>query len=460
MIKRALIVLLLLACNEYVQGQKFEVSRLWEPWTPQRPFETSLDERRINIVILGDGYLESQLPEFRIDAGNMMSDLFNTSPFKEYRNYFTVNAISVPSNEEGAADDPSALIDNYFGSTFNYSGVRRILYSTRTEKIEAVLANNFPLHHIVIMLVNSSEYGGSGGSIATASIHDRSSDIAIHEIGHSFSGLADEYWPGYGREAPNMTTESSPANVKWRNWLGESGVGIVPYAEDPAWYKPGYDCKMLALASDFCPVCRERFVTLFREIVSPVEWYDTMKFRTNDGKEAISFWVDVVSHDMGPAVEWFVDSKRVPIWNTLFDFVIEDYAPGPHVVEAFVYDLTMFDRSESINTTIVTWNVGTEGITSEVRREPRGWDLGPVTGIDDEPVPAIHVFPNPTAGEVIVEYDAVAADALQISLLNANGTFLKTVTTREVDLSGYAPGIYFLIVTTASSSQSVKVIRR
>ena len=77
-------------------------------------------ETRINFVILSDGYLKSQLPEFIEDATDFTRSLLNTRPFNHYENYFNVFAISVPSNEEGAARDPSNLIDNYFGSTFNF----------------------------------------------------------------------------------------------------------------------------------------------------------------------------------------------------------------------------------------------------------------------------------------------------------------------------------------------------
>src|SRR5262245_39034737 len=74
---------------------------------------------RINCVILGDGYLNSQLPNFLNDANKAVNYLFSATPFKQYRNYFNVFAIPVSSNVEGAAADPSHLIDNYFGSSFN-----------------------------------------------------------------------------------------------------------------------------------------------------------------------------------------------------------------------------------------------------------------------------------------------------------------------------------------------------
>src|SRR5690554_5643272 len=89
----------------------------------------------INIVILGDGYLESELSQFTLDAQNISSALFNEPPFKNYQGFFNVFTIKVPSNESGAAMDPNNLIDNYFGSTFGYAGIERLLVPTKTFNI-------------------------------------------------------------------------------------------------------------------------------------------------------------------------------------------------------------------------------------------------------------------------------------------------------------------------------------
>src|SRR6185295_17090525 len=84
-------------------------------------------EKRINIVFLSDGYQQSELDNYITDVRSIVLKLFAQEPFSEYSTYFNVFAIRVPSNVSGAAPDPSKPIDNYFGSTFNYGGIDRLL---------------------------------------------------------------------------------------------------------------------------------------------------------------------------------------------------------------------------------------------------------------------------------------------------------------------------------------------
>jgi hypothetical protein len=74
-----------------------------------------------------------------------------------------VFAIKVPSNVSGAADNPNQLIDNYFGSTYNYSGIERLLVPVHSAQIVNVLASQLPESDQVILIVNDTRYGGSGG---------------------------------------------------------------------------------------------------------------------------------------------------------------------------------------------------------------------------------------------------------------------------------------------------------
>jgi len=117
----------------------------------------------INLVFLGDGFLESELQDFRDVAEEYATLLFTVDPFRKFGSFFNAFSISVPSNVSGAATDPNSLIDNYFGSTFGYAGIERLLVPTNNTAITNVLANYFPKYDQVFMLVNSATYGGSGG---------------------------------------------------------------------------------------------------------------------------------------------------------------------------------------------------------------------------------------------------------------------------------------------------------
>ena len=143
-------------------------------------YKTGPDSNRIVLVFLGDGYLASQQDKYINDVKNMVDQLFEKSPFLEYKNFFNVYAIKVPSNVEGAATNPSNLIDNYFGSSFGVGGIERLLVPQNSSKAYQVLSANFPNYDQILMIVNSSTYGGSGGTIATMSTNVQSGEIGIH----------------------------------------------------------------------------------------------------------------------------------------------------------------------------------------------------------------------------------------------------------------------------------------
>src|SRR5690606_23432303 len=108
---------------------------------------------------------------------------------------------------------------NYFGSSYDNFGSHRLLYSSNYALISTVLANNFPEYDQALILVNAPYYGGSGGTFPFTSTDASSIEIAIHELGHSFSNLKDEYYPGDVLEAKaiNMTHNNNVPNNKWWN---------------------------------------------------------------------------------------------------------------------------------------------------------------------------------------------------------------------------------------------------
>ena len=258
-------------------GQTFEVETI---------VNNGDNDSRINIVILGDGYRASELSKFEVDAEKFSNYLFTQAPFKEYRNYFNVHVIKVPSNESGAnhpgtATDvsepshPVRTVDNYFGSSFDTAGIHRLLTINDFSRMNSVLFNNFPNYDQVFVLVNSPYYGGAGGTFAVASSGAGSDEVAVHEMGHSFSNLADEYWAGdvYARELANLTQEDNPALIKWKNWLGFNGVGIFEHngsAIAPQWNRPHQNCKMRLLGNPFCPVCTEAIVETVHDLTNPI----------------------------------------------------------------------------------------------------------------------------------------------------------------------------------------------
>lgn len=256
------------------------------------------DSARWNLVIIGDGYRESELMKYHTDVQNFLTMLRFTPPFNELFSGINVHRIDVVSTDSGA-DDPgcaggAAIIANtYFDATFCtlFAGtpLDRLL-SVNTALALSVASAQVPLRHQVLCIVNSSKYGGSGGIIATCSTNAAAAQIAIHEIGHSAFGLADEYGGnGVGTPAgepmqPNVTRNTNRATNKWNTLIAATtpmpsqcdpncaASSCVPPATPPVagavgtyegaiysdcnTYRPLPSCYMRDYGP-FCPVCAD-----------------------------------------------------------------------------------------------------------------------------------------------------------------------------------------------------------
>lgn len=269
-IRHGLVVLSLLAGLVSAQSQTFEVDTIQWQGHPAR---------FINLVFLGDGYQETELGQYAQHVQILSDYLFNITPFKEYRPYFNVFAVRATSLQSGAthlktasdcpneASHPIQTVSNRFGSRFDVGNIHRLLVPTNGSAVNNVLFEHTPFFDQTLVVVNSTFYGGSGGVNATSSVHPAAVEIMVHEIGHSFAALADEYYAGdvYASERANMTKETNPDLVKWKHWLGTGGVGIYQHCcggQSAQWYKPNQQCKMQSLGAQFpfCPVCRETLI--------------------------------------------------------------------------------------------------------------------------------------------------------------------------------------------------------
>ena len=242
-------------------------------------------DSRINIVFLGDGYILNNMDNFINDVNEVTDALFDEVPYSNYINFFNVYAIEVPSNESGTDHPGNApdcgnhandvfFADTYFNSSFDQYNIHRLLVIQNIGAAYDVLADNFPQWDVVFIIVNHTMYGGSGGSFATFSRDSYSTEIAIHELGHTFPGLSDEYWAGfqYAQENVNMTQETNPDIVIWNPWLYDYGIGIYNY-ENPGneWFRPHQNCKMKSLGEPFCSVCSEHTILSIYNLIDVTE---------------------------------------------------------------------------------------------------------------------------------------------------------------------------------------------
>ncbi len=209
---------------------------------------------KVDILILGDGYSRTDLPKFRKDVRRFVQDLFDTSPFRERKKDFNVRAVEVISAESGI-DEPTKhrWRDNALGCTYNSFGTPRyvLCFDNKTLRNVAAVAP----YDALILLVNSGRYGGGGIFNLYAVCYsgpETQGDpwwpdyVFVHEFGHSFAGLADEYYSsnvsyvdfypkGVEPWEPNITALLQPGHVKWQD-LVEPGTPLPT-----PWNKARYD---------------------------------------------------------------------------------------------------------------------------------------------------------------------------------------------------------------------------
>ncbi len=334
----------------------------------------------INIVYLGDGFRDEELAAYLDNVYVLTDYLFSRSPFREYIAYFNVFAISVPSAESGTthpgtATDvnepvfPVAHVHTYFSSSFDRNSIHRLLVPQNFSAVNSVLINHFPQYDQRLMLVNSPHYGGSGGALATTSLHNSAFAILVHEIGHSFAGLADEYFAGdsYASERPNMTRETDPASIKWKNWLGEPGIGVFQHCcsgQSAQWYKPTHNsCIMQSLNHSFCVVCSETIVKkIHQNFRSPIlDSYPEGGSMLTWCGERLDFQVSLVAPEPNTLeIRWLLGSEEIAVHQDTLAIVAGLLEPGINHLQMQVVDNTPMIRDAAHlmqNTYTVQWTI-------------------------------------------------------------------------------------------------------
>ena len=333
-----------------------------------RPIVVTGDsDNRVDIILLGDGYTGSEIETiYTSHIHDYLSYIFDdsalTQPFGRYENFFNVYAVDVVSNQSGA-DDPTAGIvrDTALDATYLFDGVtQRLLYVNETKAttaMNAALSGTGIAAEMRYVLVNDMQYGGGGGYFAVyAAGNGNAREIGLHEIGHSFAGLADEYGGiqemYLGTEPFEINVTTDPAGEKWAEWLGyvDPDLGPVGAYEggryyDFGIYRPTSDSKMRTLGQPFDPIAREEFILGFYELVDPLDGYDD---NVGTRYDVQSLSVDAID----PAVihvDWTVNGQTFVDAGETFNFAAYGFGSGEYTVTARAYDPTDWvrgDRSE------------------------------------------------------------------------------------------------------------------
>ncbi|MDC1105142.1 M64 family metallopeptidase [Prolixibacteraceae bacterium] len=261
----------------------------------ERPFEYKKEvifgdgtnvAKKVDVVMLADGYTEQEYDKFIHDAKRMVTALFKMPPYDKYKRDFNFVAVFHPSLESGC-DIPGEYDykNTTYSSSFYTFDISR--YLTARDMCQVYKdAATVPYDQIYV-LVNTEKYGGGGfyNSINLTSVDNPlSEEVFIHEFGHGFAGLADEYYNSstafdetyYNLEVepwePNITTMVD-FDKKWKSMLPKELIIPTPRTKKykktlgvfegggymkKGVYSPRQDCRMKTNTSKgFCDVCQK-----------------------------------------------------------------------------------------------------------------------------------------------------------------------------------------------------------
>lgn len=253
--------------------------------TPHRYMLQSGNEKEcIDIAILAEGYTGKEMDLFYQDAQNACESLFSHEPFRSMKDKFNIIAVASPSTDSGVSVPrenqwKQTAVHSHFDTFYS----DRYLTTSRVKSIHNALAG-IPYEHIII-LANTDVYGGGGiynSYTLTTAHHPMFKPVVVHEFGHSFAGLADEYF-----YEDDTMTDTYPVDIepweqnistridfasKWENMLTKGTPIPTPATERKKYpvgvyegggysakgiYRPAYDCRMRTNGyPEFCPVCQ------------------------------------------------------------------------------------------------------------------------------------------------------------------------------------------------------------
>jgi hypothetical protein len=242
-------------------------------------------QNSVDLAFLAEGYTADEMEKFRSDVRMMADALFAEAPFSEFRDKFNIWAVESVSQDSGT-DIPGEKIyaNTVLNSTFYTFNLDRYLTTTDIKSVNDYAAS-VP-HDNIIVLINSERYGGGGVYnyySGTTVDHPLSKIVFVHEFGHGFAGLADEYYSSavaydefYPLNVepwePNITTRVN-FDGKWKSMI-KPGTPVPTPPEEKYMnttglfegggysakgiFRPEFDCRMKSNGpKGYCSVCRE-----------------------------------------------------------------------------------------------------------------------------------------------------------------------------------------------------------
>jgi hypothetical protein len=211
-------------------------------------FESGPPSQKVDILLISEGYTAAQMPKFRADATRLVEALFAVEPFKSRKGDFNVRGLELPSAQPGVnRPHVGSFRRTPISAEYNIFDSERYLLTLDNRAFRDAAAS--APYEFVEILVNEQQYGGGGifNNQATTAVDTGFAEyVFVHEFGHHFAALADEYYTSdvaYETGAadlpepwePNVTALKDPSRLKWRD-LVEPGTPVPT-----PWDKAEYD---------------------------------------------------------------------------------------------------------------------------------------------------------------------------------------------------------------------------
>jgi hypothetical protein len=284
-------------------------------------------------------------------------------------------------------------------------------------------------------------------------------------LGHAFAGLADEYWAGdgYAAEAPNMTQTSQPNQVRWKNWIGESQIGVYQHGTSgiPAlWYRPHQDCLMRYLNQDYCRVCAETVIEKIHQLTSPLTAYAPIDSLVSLSGTFVDFTLQTIQPEPNTLrTVWELDNKKLPL-------------DQPCTESLRLYDTGLSAGRHTLKVTL-------EDTTTRVRVNYHGakhfktvwWNVSHTNGIRAQSSNQLtcRLYPNPVSDYLFLSLSVEKPEELSVQILTMGG---KTVQKMKktllldheryetmIDLSDCPSGIYWVVIQLGEMFEYQKIVK-
>jgi hypothetical protein len=309
-------------------------------------------KNRVNYAILGDGYTTAQVDTFKEHLEVAMKKRFSEvigQPYGRYRKFVNICGIPLPS-QSGPIGTGSTVLSC---SGDDQSRLARCDERKASEELAARLPDSFELDWKAVVLNNDRWWNTGAVLMLWSGGHEDAAGAALHEGGHGFHQLADEYDGTNGGcereyEEVNSTADSMMTAGKWDMWLGYDQAGATGMQTTLAGsrycragqYRPSDNSMMNMLFGNdpdtsYNSVSREKMIMDFWRAVTPID--ETVP-KEGDAGSATSLEVFVIDPEV-VSVDWSVDDKMVASnGGTRFDLAAQGLAPGGHTVTAKAYD--------------------------------------------------------------------------------------------------------------------------